>query len=121
MATKMMMKIGKYLTMKLLTVLKDGSKGLWSSLTRNLLKVRIKAGRTVTAPITPKMTPLAMTIPRSIPRVKDMKQRAIKPATVVADEPKTELMVFLMASTMAASEDWPDFNSSRKECQRKME
>ena len=86
-----------------LVFLKLERRGLWSSFINHLLKVRIRAGRTVTEPMTPKMTPFAMTIPRSIPNVKDMKQRAIKPATVVAEEPKTELIVFLMASIMASA------------------
>ena len=75
----------------------------------------------VTEPITPSTTPFAITMPRSMPRVKDMKQRAIKPATVVAEEPKTELIVFLIASIIASLADLPAVSSSRKECQRKME
>ena len=58
-------------------------------------------GKTVTEPITPRRTPLAMTIPRSIPRVKDIKQRAMKPAMVVADEPMTDEKVDLIAFSMA--------------------
>ncbi len=58
-------------------------------------------GKTVTEPMTPSKTPLAMTRPRSSPSVKDMKQRAIKPAIVVAEEPMTDEKVDLIAASMA--------------------
>ncbi len=63
----------------------------------------MRAGRTVTEPITPRMTPLAMTRPRSRPSPKVIKQRAMKPATVVAEPPKTELMASFIAFSMARS------------------
>ena len=63
----------------------------------------MRAGRIVTEPMTPRTTPLAMTRPRSSPRVKVIKQRAMKPATVVAEEPMTELKVALMALIMDSS------------------
>ena len=66
----------------------------------------MSAGRTVTEPRTPRMVPLAMTRPRSKPRVKVIKQRARKPATVVAEEPRTELKVALMARSMALLESF---------------
>ena len=66
-----------------------------------LSNTRIKDGRIVTHPITPKITPFAITTPRSSPRVKLMKQRAIKPATVVIELPTTEVIVFEMACAMA--------------------
>ena len=50
-------------------------------------------GRTVTQPITPSRTPFAITSPRSKPRVKDIKQSAIKPAIVVIELPSTEVKV----------------------------
>ena len=53
----------------------------------------IREGSTVTQQITPSTTPFAITIPRSKPRVKVMKQSAIKPAIVVRDEPATEVIV----------------------------
>ena len=86
--------------MNLAVLSKEGRMDLWSSFGRILWKVRMRAGRTVTEPITPKITPLAMTRPRSRPRVKVMKHKAIKPATVVAEEPMTELKVVLMACSM---------------------
>ena len=52
--------------------------------------------------ITPNTTPLAITIPKSIPRVKLIKHRAIKPATVVMELLTTEVMVSLMAFAMAS-------------------
>ena len=52
--------------------------------------------------ITPNTTPFAMTIPRSRPRAKLMKQSAINPATVVIDEPTTEVSVFPIATAIAS-------------------
>ena len=51
------------------------------------------AGRTVTQPMTPRITPLAITMPRSRPMVKDMKHSAMKPATVVMELPSTLVKV----------------------------
>ena len=62
----------------------------------HLSKTKIKEGRIVTQLRTPKTTPFAMTMPRSIPSVKLMKQSAIKPATVVTELPKTEEKVLEM-------------------------
>ena len=64
-------------------------------------KIRISEGRTVTQQITPKTTPLAITTPRSRPKVKLMKQRAMKPATVVIELPITDTRVLLIATAMA--------------------
>ena len=97
---KIIMKTGKILMMNLAVLSKEGRMDLWSSFGRILWKVRIRAGRTVMEPITPKITPLAITRPRSRPKAKVMKQSAIKPATVVAEEPITELRVALMACSM---------------------
>ena len=52
--------------------------------------------------ITPITTPFAITTPRSIPRVKLMKHRAIKPATVVRELLTTEVMVSPTAFAMAS-------------------
>ena len=89
--------------MNLAVLSKVGRMDLWSSFGKILWKVRMRAGRIVTEPMTPKMTPLAITRPRSRPRVKVIKQRAMKPATVVAEEPITELKVALMAFSMDRS------------------
>ena len=62
-----------------------------------LSNTKINAGNTVMQPITPRITPLAITIPKSLPRVKLMKQRAIKPATVVIDDPTTDAIVSFIA------------------------
>ena len=43
-----------------------------------------------------------MTMPKSRPMVKDMKHRAMKPATVVMEEPSTEVRVAWMAWAMAS-------------------
>ena len=69
---------------------------------RGLSSTRIRDGRMVTQPSTPSSTPLAMTIPRSRPSVKDMKHRAMKPAMVVAELPMTEVKVLWMATAMAS-------------------
>ena len=50
-------------------------------------------GRTVIQEITPRITPFAITIPRSRPSVNVIKQSAIKPATVVIELPITERTV----------------------------
>jgi len=66
-----------------------------------LSNVRIMEGRIVTQPITPITTPFAITIPRSKPSVNVMKHSAINPATVVMEEPTTEVMVFPIATAIA--------------------
>ena len=60
-------------------------------------------GRSVTQLITPKITPFAITMPRSFPRVKLIKQRAMNPATVVIELPTTEEKVLDMACAIARS------------------
>ena len=70
---------------------------LWAVFQMALSKTRMKDGRMVTQQITPSRTPLAMTTPMSRPKVKLMKQRAMKPAMVVREEPVTEVMVAAMA------------------------
>ena len=114
-AIKMMIKTGKILMMNLAVLSKSGRMDLWSSLARGFLKARIKAGRTVIEPMTPRTTPLAMTRPRSRPSVNVMKQRAMNPATVVAEEPMTELRVDLMARSMAFAGSLVLSRFSRKE------
>ena len=59
------------------------------------------AGRMVIQAITPKTTPLAMTRPKSRPKVNVMKHNARKPATVVTELPTTDVMVLEMAWAMA--------------------
>ena len=102
MATKIIRRAGKNLTIFWLKPVKSGRMDLWSSFSITLLKVRMRAGRTVTEPITPRTTPLAITRPRSNPKPKVIKQRARKPATVVAEPPKTDAKAALMAFSMAA-------------------
>ena len=60
-------------------------------------QTRIMDGSTVTQQMTPNTTPFAMTRPMSRPKVKLMKQRAIKPATVVRLLPRTEENVAAIA------------------------
>jgi len=69
---------------------------------RGLSKTRIRDGSTVTQPSTPRRTPFAITIPRSRPSVKDIKQSAIKPAIVVIELPTTLARVSFMATAMAS-------------------
>ena len=64
---------------------------------RGLSNTSISDGSTVTHPITPRITPFAITIPRSMPSVNDMKQSAAKPATVVIELPMTEVKVWWIA------------------------
>ena len=56
-----------------------------------------------TVPSTPRITPLLITMPRSRPSVKLMKQMATKPATVVKLLPTMEEMVLQMALAIASS------------------
>ena len=63
---------------------------------------KMREGRTVTQQITPSKTPFAMTIPKSQPRVKLIKQRAINPAMVVMELPTTEVMVWAIACAIAS-------------------
>ena len=79
-----------------------GSIALCLVLSKGLSSTRIIDGKIVTHPITPRSTPLAITIPRSAPRVKLMKQRAMKPAIVVMELPTTDVSVSLMAYAIAS-------------------
>ena len=80
----------------------SGIRERWRVACNGLSSTRISAGRTVTQPITPKITPFAMTRPRSRPSVKVMKHSAAKPATVVTELPMTEVSVSWMAHAMAS-------------------
>ena len=80
----------------------EGIRDLCLVLRSNLSRAKIRDGRVVTQPITPRTTPFAMTIPRSFPRVKLIKHRAINPATVVTELPTTEVSVLWIASAMAS-------------------
>ena len=80
-----------------------GISGLWCSFASGLSRTSISDGRIVTQPITPKSTPFAITMPRSLPRVKLIKHRAIKPAIVVTELPVTEVSVLDIALAMAFS------------------
>ncbi len=62
---------------------------------------RISDGRIVTQEISPNRTPFAITTPRSSPILKLMKQRAMKPAMVVVEEPAIDRKVFEMACAIA--------------------
>ena len=66
-----------------------------------LSNTKIMEGRMVTHPITPKMTPFAITTPRSSPKVKLMKHNATNPATVVMELPITEVSVPEIACAIA--------------------
>ena len=79
----------------------DGISDLCIVFSSGLSSTRMSDGRIVTQPITPKITPLAITIPRSRPSVKVIKQSAIKPATVVIELPSTERVVSLIATAIA--------------------
>ena len=75
----------------------DGIISLWRVFSMALSNVRINEGRMVTHPITPNITPLAITIPRSNPKVKLIKHIARNPATVVIELPTTDETVFDIA------------------------
>ena len=62
----------------------------------------IMDGSTVTQQITPNTTPFVITIPRSRPKVKLMKHRAINPAIVVIELPTTDLIVAAIAFAIAS-------------------
>ena len=66
-----------------------------------LSKQRIIAGRKVIHTITPKITPFAITNPKSIPSLKVMKQSAANPAMVVTELLVTDLNVLEMACAIA--------------------
>ena len=66
-----------------------------------LSNTRINEGSTVIHAITPSITPLAITIPRSSPNVKLIKHNAINPATVVIELPTTDEIVACMARAIA--------------------
>ena len=71
-------------------------------LCRGLSRMRIIEGSIVTQLATPSSTPLAITRPRSRPRVKLMKHSAMKPATVVMELPITLVSVSWMATAIAS-------------------
>ena len=87
-----------------------------------LLNTKMKAGKTVTHEITPKITPFAITIPRSSPNVKLIKHKAMKPATVVIELLTTEDIVAAIASAIADLLSPSCFSSSSsKLCHRNIE
>ena len=99
---KMIRKTGKILTIPAASLFIFGISDLCESFVSGLSRIRISAGRTVTHPMTPSSTPFAMTIPRSRPSVKLIKHRAMKPAIVVTDDPRTELKVLWIATAIAS-------------------
>ena len=68
----------------------------------SLSKVSNKLGKTVKTQITPSKTPLAITSPKSFPKVKLIVHKTKKPAIVVKLLPVTEENVSMMASTIAS-------------------
>ena len=62
-----------------------------------------KLGNNVKTDITPRITPLAITIPKSRPSVNFIVHNTRKPAIVVRDEPITDVNVSLIASFIASS------------------
>ena len=98
----MMRNTGKCLHTPLAKPLMSGIRDLCRVFCRGLSSSSIILGRMVTQPITPSSTPLAITMPRSRPRVKLMKHRAMKPAMVVMELPSTEAKVSWMATAMAS-------------------
>ena len=70
---------------------------------RTLSNISNNEGSIVTHPITPNITPFAITIPRSTPSVKLMKHIARNPATVVIELPITDVNVAFTACAMARS------------------
>ena len=80
----------------------SGIRDLCFVLCKGLSRIKIIEGRTVTQPKTPKMTPFAITKPRSLPIVKDIKHSAMNPATVVIELPTTLASVAWMAAAIAS-------------------
>ena len=66
-----------------------------------LSNMRTIDGSRVTQHITPITTPFAMTIPKSLPKVKVIQHRAANPAIVVTELPTMDLKVFEIACPMA--------------------
>ena len=93
---------GNTLTMPFANLPMLGINALCFVFCKGLSRIRIRAGRTVTQPMTPSRTPFAMTMPKSRPMVKDMKHREINPATVVMELPTTLVSVFWIATAMAS-------------------
>ena len=61
-----------------------------------------KAGNKVRTQTKPHRTPLAITIPISVPSVKSIVHNARKPANVVRDEPRTDWNVATIALAIAS-------------------
>ena len=76
-----------------------------------LSKYIMSAGRMVRVLITPSATPFAITIPISAPNVNDIVHIAKKPAIVVKDEDRMDVLVRQMADTIASSLDLFTFSS----------
>ena len=62
-----------------------------------------KLGNTVSTVTTPKSTPLAITMPKSLPNVNFIVHNTKKPAIVVKELPITDVNVSLIASAIASS------------------
>ena len=75
----------------------SGISGLCLVFSIALSNIRIIAGNIVTQLITPRITPFAITIPKSTPNVNVMKHIATNPATVVIELPTTDTNVAAIA------------------------
>ena len=78
-----------------------------------LSNININDGKIVTVHKTPIITPFAITIPISIPKLKSIVQSAKNPATVVVELPIIDTNVFCIAFDMASilSEFFPNSSS----------
>ena len=89
--------------MKRLMLATLGRSGLCKVFVIRLSIMRMTHGSSVTVPSTPRITPLLITMPRSRPSVKLIKQIATKPATVVRLLPTIEENVCPIAAAIASS------------------
>ena len=76
---------------------------LWLVFSHHLSNTSKSAGKIVKTVITPRSTPFAITIPKSLPKVRLIVHNTRNPAMVVVELPITEVNVSFIASFMASS------------------
>ena len=90
-------------TINVFILLKFGINFLCFVFVTCLSKNNNKLGKIVSTEIIPSNTPLAITIPRSVPNVNFIVHNTRKPAIVVKDDPTTDVNVSEIASSIASS------------------
>ena len=92
-----------WFTINVFILLKFGINFLCFVFVTCLSKNNNKLGKIVSTEIIPSNTPLAITIPRSVPNVNFIVHSTRKPAIVVKDDPTTDVNVSEMAFSIASS------------------